>query len=148
MSELIASRTVDLALLVDLEARWENLRSGPTNQQSTHQDLARKQRAYDAFQTELVKYNKKYPGGYVSAFHRNTPLRLAVWLRKMRDLYRPLDTQVPSPAHLLEKAYRSADVMAVRAGKERFSRAAAVETARAAVAELEALAGWCDGLDG
>ncbi len=149
MSETAApSRTLDLALLVDLEARWENLRSGPTNQESTHQDLTRKQRAYDAFQAKLFEFNKKYPPGYVAAFQRGTSVRLAAWLRKMRDLYHQVEDapQLPSPVHLLEKAYRCADGMADKAGKERFRRATAPDTVKATVGELEALERWCSDL--
>jgi hypothetical protein len=148
MSEVaaITSRTVDMAMLVDLEARWENLRLGPANQESTHHDLTRKQRAFDAFRLKLVDYNKKYPPGYVSAFHRNTPARLAAWLGKMRDLYRQAEpfAEVSSPVNLLEKAYRSADSIADKTGKVRFPRAAAVDTVKAAREELEALTRWCE----
>src|SRR5579885_3280383 len=101
-----ASRTVELALLVDLEARWENLRpdrAGAAARRSTHEELASKQRAYESFRVKQAEYAKRYPPGYVPAFQRGTPVRLAAWLRKMRDLYRQVEhaAQVPAPVHLL-----------------------------------------------
>jgi len=46
----------------------------------------------------------------------NTPVRLALWSRKMRDLYRQVEhiPQGHCPVHLLEKAYRCADHLATR----------------------------------
>jgi hypothetical protein len=150
MSETASAspRTCDLALLVELEARWENLRpdsSGLTNQRSTQAELSARQRAYEAFQMKQAEYAKKYPPGYVPAFQRGTSVRLAAWLRNMRDLYQQVEEapQMPSPVHVLAKAYRCADSLADKAGKERFSRTAA-DTVKAAVAELEALARWCN----
>jgi hypothetical protein len=150
MSETASAslRTRDLALLVELEARWENLRPdslGLTNQQSTQAELNSRQRAYEAFQVKQAEYAKKYPPGYVPAFHRGTSVRLAAWLRKMRDLYQQVEDapQMPSPVQLLAKAYRCTDGLADKAGKERFRRTAA-DTVKAAVAELDALARWCE----
>jgi len=147
----LASRTADLALLVDLEARWENLRPAPsvaTDRRCTHQELTAKQRAYESFRLKLVAYNAKYHPGYLPAFLRGSPARLAAWLREMRELYRQVEEtpHVPSPVHVLEKAYRCADAVAAKAGQGRFNRAPAPETVAAAVQELQALQSWCDEL--
>jgi hypothetical protein len=60
---LDSSQATELALLVDLEARWENLRKTPfqaSEAGDTMQDLHRKQKAYDVFRSQLVAYNKLY----------------------------------------------------------------------------------------
>src|SRR4051794_22201844 len=97
-----SSRAVDLASLLELEARWENLRpdrSGPADQQSTHRDLTRVQQAYEAFRVKMAEYNKKHNSDYVAAAQQQTSVRLALWLRKMRDVYREVEhaPQVPVP---------------------------------------------------
>jgi hypothetical protein len=49
------SRGADLAVLIDLEARWENLRATRTSATPySLQELQRNQRAYDLFHTKLV----------------------------------------------------------------------------------------------
>jgi hypothetical protein len=146
-------QAAELAVLVDLEARWENLRkplSGAPEGPSTTQDLHTKQKAYEAFRAKLLAYNKRYRPAHVPELLLNTPARLGTWCRRMRDLYLQLEhsAQPPCPVHLVEKAYRWADRVAVRTGKDPVSRAAPPATIRAAIQDLEALARWCDELGG
>jgi len=54
--------------------------------------------------------------------------------------------QAHSPVHLLEKAYRWADRLAGKRGKDRASRATPPGTVEAVMRDLEALAAWCDAL--
>jgi hypothetical protein len=98
-------QAVELSLLVDLEARWENLRK--LNLGHSLQDLKARQKAYDAFHAKLVAYNRRYTPTHVTELLLNTPIRLALWCRRMRDLYRQVEhiPQSPYPVHLLEKAY-------------------------------------------
>ena len=143
------AQAAELSLLVDLEARWENLRK--LNLGHSHQALKARQKAYDAFRFKLVAYNRRYTPTHVPELLLNTPLRLALWCRKMRDLYRQVEhiPQGHCPVHLLEKAYRCADHLATRLHTGPASRPAALpgishDTAGA----LEALAQWCDALAG
>ncbi len=56
-------QAAELAAVVELEARWENLRTGapkPTPAAPTIQDLHGKQKAYEAFRLKLAAYNKRY----------------------------------------------------------------------------------------
>ena len=65
---LAPAQAADLARLVDLEARWENLRKTPFQSAEagdTTQDLHRKQKAYDAFRAQLVAYNKLYTPAHI-----------------------------------------------------------------------------------
>ena len=56
------AQAAELSLLVDLEARWENLRQ---TSPGDLQDLHGRQKAYDAFHTKLVAYNKQYRPAHV-----------------------------------------------------------------------------------
>jgi hypothetical protein len=141
------SQAAELSLLVDLEARWENLRK--VNPGYSLQDLQARQKAYDAFHAKLVAYNRRYTPPHVPELLLNTPLRLALWCRKMRDLYRQVE-QLPQghgPVHLVEKAYRCADHIAIRLHTDPVSRPAALPgTSHDTAGTLEALAKWCDSL--
>ena len=139
----------ELSLLVDLEVRWENLRK--VNLGRNLQDLQARQKAYDAFHAKLVAYNRRYTPTHVTELLLNTPVRLSLWCRRMRDLHRQVEhiPQGHCPVHLLEKAYRCADHLATRLHADPANRPTALpgtnyDTARA----LEALAQWCDALAG
>ncbi len=146
--KLSPAQALELALLVDLEARWENLRvtatpsmEGPPSIQVLHA----KQKTYDAFRTKLAAYNKRYQTAHVPELLLNTPARLGLWCQAMRDLYLQVETvpQVPLPTHLMEKAYRWADRVADKKGKGRIGRSNPPSTIRAAIVDLEALIQWC-----
>jgi hypothetical protein len=142
-------QAAELSLLVDLEARWENLRK--LNPGHSLQDLQARQKAYDAFHAKLVAYNRRYTPPHVPELLLNTPLRLALWCRKMPDLYRQVKHVPPGhcPVHLLEKAHRWADHIATRLQTEPASRPVALPGTSHDMAEaLEALAQWCDALAG
>ena len=145
------TQAAQLSLLVDLEARWENLRNLPspaTKVGSSTQELQGRQKAYEAFHGTLVAYNKRFTPAHVPELLLNTASRLGAWCRRMRDLYRCVehDPRGHCPVHLLEKAYRWADQVGLRMNKDRVSRSAPPGTLRAAIGELEALVQWCDDL--
>lgn len=146
-----AAQAAELSLLIDLEARWENLRRSrlqPPALESSTDDLQGKQKAYEAFHDKLVAYNKKYTPAHVPEMLLNTPIRLARWCRTMRELYLRLehDPRGHCPVHLLEKAYQWADRVGVRLNKGAVSRSTPPDTIRAAIRDLEALGRWCDEL--
>src|SRR4051794_20850496 len=99
-----AAQPVELSLLVDLEARWENLRGNRIvntgREDTTH--LQQKQKAYEAFHDKLSAYNKTFKPEHVPERLLNTPVRLGDWCRKMRDLLARLEQvpKAPYPAHL------------------------------------------------
>jgi hypothetical protein len=146
-----AAQAVELASLVELEARWENLRnttSRPAGVQLTTQDLHGKQKAYDAFRAKLAGYNKRYSPSHVPELLLNTPLRLEIWCRAMRELYVRVenDPQVHCPVQLVEKAFKWADRVAVRIGAERLCRPTPPASVPAAIQNLEELGKWCASL--
>ena len=55
------AQAAELSLLVDLEARWENLRQ---TSPGDLEDLHGRQKAYDTFHTKLVAYNKQCRPAY------------------------------------------------------------------------------------
>ena len=153
VGNLDPAQATELALLVDLEARWENLRQTPSRDPEvvpTTQDLHGKQKAYEAFRAKLAAYNNRYTPAHLPELLLNTPSRLGIWCRTMRDLYLQVeqDPNAHCPVHLVEKAYRWADRVGVRMNKNRNSRLTPPDTIRAAIRDLEALSQWCENLAG
>jgi hypothetical protein len=149
--EIDAAQAAELTVLLDLEARWENLRAARSETPqvpSVTQDLQGMQRAYDAFRAQLRAYQTRYAPAHASELLLNTPARLGRWCRQVRDLHLRAGqaARAHSPVHLLEKAYRWADRLAGKRGKDRASRAAPPGTVEAVIRDLEALAAWCDDL--
>ena len=146
-------QAAELALLVDLEARWENLRNtrapDPGVLPAT-EDLHGKQKAYEVFRAKLATYNKRYAPPHVPELLLNTASRLGAWCRRMRDLYVQVEPNpaMRSPVHLLEKAYRCADRVAVRMGKDPVRRSTLPGDIGAAIRDLEVLCQWFDELAG
>jgi len=154
MSDLLfapAAQPSELSLLVDLEARWENLRANRVLngvKEETASSLQHKQKAYEAFQSKLMAYNKRFKPAYVPGLLINTPRRLGEWCRRMREAFARLEqgARVMYPAHLMERAYRSADHVADQLHRERVSRPSAANDISGAVRELESLARWCESM--
>jgi hypothetical protein len=112
------------------------------------QTLLEVQKAYDAFRNKLTAYNKRHKPAHLPDLLLNTPSRLALWCRAMRQLYLQVehDPQVQCPLQLLEKAYRCADRISVRLNKDPVSRPEPPGTIRGAIEHLGALVQWCDNL--
>ena len=149
--EISAAQAAALTVLLDLEARWENLRatrSGTPQVPSATPDLQAMQRAYAAFRTQLRAYQARFSPTHATELLLNTPDRLGRWCRQVRDFHLRAGhaAQAHCPVHVLEKAYRWADQLAGKRGAERASRAAPPGTAEAVIRHLEALAAWCDAL--
>jgi hypothetical protein len=142
-------QSVELTRLVDLEARWENLRSTslrPPDALPTTESLNVMQKAYEAFRVSLAEYNKRYMPAHVPELLLNNPVRLGRWCRAMRNLYMGVehDPRVHCPHHLLGKAYRWADRVADKKSMEHVSRSTSPASVQAAIRDLEALGQWCD----
>ena len=153
MQHLPFAQALDLSLLVDLEARWENLRSykaAASERTSTLKELHQKQKAHEAFIAKLVIYNKLHKPAHVAELLLNTPSRLGKWCGTMRDLVQQVqhDAHAHCPTDLLAKAYRWADHVAGRMRKSPIKRPTPSMTIPAVIQELEELALWCDSLSG
>jgi hypothetical protein len=149
VQHLSFTQAIELSLLVDLEARWENLRVClPTEAGRTPTliELHQKQKAYEAFVAKLGIYNKAHKPAHIAELLLNNASRLGRWCSSMRDLVHQIqdDPHAQCPAHLLAKAYRWADRVADRLNKERIARPTQSLTIPAAIQELDELARWCD----
>ena len=151
-SSLQPAQATELSLLLDLEARWENVKRTTPSQglRGGHgtDDLLGRQKAYEAFRSKLVAYNNRYKPPHVPELLLNTPARLSKWCQKVRNVYLQVegDPRVLYPADLLEKAYQRADQMAARMNKVCVSRLVSPGTVRSVIGDLEALSKWCDEL--
>ena len=108
------------------------------------------QKAYEAFRARLAAYNTRYPPGHTPEVLLNTPARLGLWCRRMRELFVQVEHGPGAryPVHLLEKAHRCAARIAGRLGQEGPPRVAAPGDLPTALRELDALGRWCDELSG
>jgi hypothetical protein len=142
-------QATELALLVELEACWENLRcpaSQPAEAPAGTSALNARQRAYEAFRVKLTAYNHCYKPAHVPEKLLNTPARLGVWCRAMRDLYLRVEQnrRAPCPVHILEKAYRRASSLAARVSRDGLCRPEAPRDIEAAARYLQTLSQWCE----
>jgi hypothetical protein len=145
------AQAIALSLLVELEARWENLRiyqpltAGRT---PTVNELHQKQKAYEAFVANLVKYNRAHQPAHIAELLLNNASRLGRWCWSMRDLFLQIQSapQAHCPNHLLAKAYRWADRVADRMKMDHITRPTLSTTIPAGIQELEEMARWCDNL--
>jgi len=145
------TQAIELSLLVELEAQWENLRiyqPAAAGRTPTRNELLQKQKAYEAFIAKLMIYNRTHKPAHVAELLLNNASRFGGWCWSMRDLFLQIqhDPQARCPTHLLAKAYRWADRVADRMKKERIKQPAPSITIPAAIQELEELARWCDNL--
>jgi len=150
VASLAPEQAVELSILIDLEACWDNLgtiSSRPHDGAITLQSLHQRQKAYDTFIAKLMNYNKRYVPVHVPEQRLNTPSRLGIWCLAMRKLYMRLehDSQGRCPVHLMEKAYRWADLVAAKTGMGRINRSNPPCTIGDAIGALQALGQWCDG---
>src|SRR5262245_20647106 len=142
-----------LSALVEVEARWENLRktpSRPKEPDGIKEDLEGRQKAYEIYRARLAAYNNQYAPAHLPELLLNTPTRLGKWCQTMRDLYVLVehDPQSQCPVQLIEKAYRCADRIAIRMNKNGVNRSTAPDTIRAAILSLDAVCQWCANLNG
>jgi hypothetical protein len=142
-------QAAELTWLVELEARWENLRHGrerARQPQTPKDDLREIQKAYDAFRSKLNAYNKLYEPVHVPELLLNTPARLGKWCRAMNEIYACVenDPQGPCPTALMKKAYRYADQVALKLGTEPCPPPSAPADIQGTIHYLNALSQWCD----
>jgi hypothetical protein len=146
--QLDPEQAIELSILVNTEACWENLRKPgpePTDAGMTLRELSAKQSAYNAFHARLVAYNKAYMPAHVPELLLNTPSRLGKWCHTMRNLFLQVehDPRCGSPGHVLEKAHRWADRIGIRLNRELVGRRQPPNTVRDVIRGLETVEQWC-----
>lgn len=142
------AQEVALFQLVELEARWENLRpnaSQPARLLSKDQLQAR-QKSYELFHARLIAYNRRYKPAHAAEVLLNTPIRLSRWCRAMLTLCERVehDSKLRPPVYLVEKAYRNAARVAVRVTSAAPAVPAAPATFAEAMRGLQEVAQWCE----
>lgn len=144
------AQALELAQLVELEARWENLRVFPSvnRGRSTQGDLAAVQRAYDSYHSRLMAYNRGHQPAHVPELLLNTAIRLGRWCAVMAKLFGRIeaDSTLRSPVSLVEKAYRRAENIASRLRREPPTRRDPPQTIQAAIEDMGIVAAWCASL--
>ena len=136
-----------LAHLVELEARWVSVPVAVATESASVSvaGLVAKQKAFDAYHAGRVAYNQRFRPAYHGQRPVTTAVRLAAWCRTMADLYRRAGRS-ECPVHILDQAYRCADRLRIRLSRDPVRRPEVVTTTAGAIAGLEAVAAWCDGL--
>jgi hypothetical protein len=147
------AQSVELAQMLELEACWENLAKtpAPAEHGAAMRDLQHRQKAHQAFQTRLALYNKRYKTNHTASIFWSTPARLGTWCLAMRDLCFRIqhDAGAPSPVHMVEKAFRLADRIALRLKVAPPSRVTPPTDTVAAIRDLDLVSRWCaDLVDG
>src|SRR5205814_9393332 len=102
-----------------------------------------------AFQAHLVAYNQRYAPAHIPELLLNTPARLGKWCWLMRDLCRKVEQagQIQDCSYLAAKAYRWADKIARRVGKDPVSRESAPGESKHIADVLEFVGQWCSDLN-
>ena len=138
------AQAAGLARLIDLQARWENLRDNPGKPPSeyTAPDLHGRQKAYEAFRAARADYTSRYRAIDVPETSLNTPERVAAWSRAVRAVFRRAEGG-DCPAAAVEKAYRLADRIASRLKRQPVARVALASMGDA-VAVLDEVVRWCE----
>lgn len=144
--QLGPDQAAELARVIDLEARWENMRVDRPGPGHGTLDLQNRQRTYEAFRSHLAAYVARYRTSRVPELTPNGPDRLGAWCRSVRAVLRRARPGTECPGHAIEKAYRLTDRLAVRLGKEPLARTAP-DSAEAAIRELDGIIRWCEGSD-
>lgn len=149
LQKLSAPQARELAVLIELEACWENLRvclPKTPELAASLKELQQKQKAYEAFRVKLVAYNKAYRPAHVPELLLNTPDRLSAWCQSMAALYLAIQDDQAYPTHLLEKAHRWADQLSDKIKTGRITRPSVSRTVSDAILELQDIAQWCTSL--
>lgn len=144
-------QAAELVRVIDLQARWENLR-GPIGSESGASVLALhgRQKAYEAFRTRLVAYTTRFRAEDVPDATLNTPTRVVAWCRVVRAILGRAEREPVGdpPVHLVAKAYRLADRLALLMMKEPIGKGPQPDGITAAIRDLDAVVAWCGGLVG
>lgn len=144
------AQAAELVRVIDLQARWENMRAEPTGADGGYStpDLHGRQRTYEVFRSRLAAYTARYKAAEVPETTLNTPGRVGVWCRTVRAVFRRArhEAGAECPTHAIEKAYRLADRIAARLKVEPVGRGSPPDGIAAAVGALDAVILWCDEL--
>ena len=138
---LAPARAAELARVLDLQSRWENLRADGTPSTPQLQAL---QAAFEAYRARRAAYAAGDRGGPVPELSPTKPGRLGAWCRTVRAVLARAEGG-ECPTHVLAKAHRVADRIAARVQAAPAGREAPTDLA-GAIRQLDLVIAWCDGL--
>src|SRR5262245_8728470 len=149
-AHLDPAQAAELARVIDLHARWENLRANPARLTAAYSvlDLQELQRAFEAYRVRQAAYTARYHAAEIPELTRNSPERVGTWCRVVRAVFRRAEREAGSayPAHAVEESLRLADQIAARRKKDPVERVAPENSIGGAIRILDMVIRWCDGL--
>jgi hypothetical protein len=137
------ARAADLTRVLDLQSRWENMRA-EGGDSTTH--LQALQRAFEAYRVRLSEYTARHRSEQIPDLSPSGPSRLSAWCRAVRAVFRRADGGCDCPSHVLTKAQRLAERIAVRMGVEPPGRGLAPTEMADIIRLLDDMILWCDDL--
>jgi hypothetical protein len=141
-ARLTPARAAELVQILDLQSRWENLRTDGNYSTGQLQAL---QGAFEAYRSRLANYVAQDHSDAIPELTPTKPGRLGTWARTVRAVLRLADDQA-CPVHLVAKAHRVADQIATRLK----SQPGVWETPKdraGAICQLDGVIAWCDALN-
>ena len=114
----------------------------------SHVALRERQQAFDAYQAGPLTYTGRYQADPLPDVPRNASDRVAGWCRIVSAVLRRADAEPGAeyPAHVVAKGLGLAGRIAQRLSTKPPEWAASADSTPAAIATLDAVALWCDGL--
>ncbi|MBA4192871.1 MAG: hypothetical protein C0467_33340, partial [Planctomycetaceae bacterium] len=118
--QLTSVQAADLVRILELHASWDAL-LGNKGHKDNPAGLHTRQKTFAAYQSVWREFTSKNPNVQLPEPGHNVPDRLATWCRVLRVLFRLAGG---SSRQVLAKAYRLADVIAVKMSAEPVVRTA------------------------
>jgi hypothetical protein len=134
-------QAAELARVLDLQSRWENMRADCGDSTTRLQSL---QRAFEAYRVRLTEYKTRHRSHEIPDQSPSSPDRLGAWCRMVRVLFTRAAEGNECPAQVVTKAWRLADRIAARAKLEPVGRESPAGNMAEAIRQLDVLIAWCD----
>ncbi|QEL17938.1 hypothetical protein [Limnoglobus roseus] len=141
IAHLDAAQAQELVRVMELQAFWENLRETVGQKDLPTSHLKDRQKSYEAYRSRLAAYTTKYRTFPLPELTQNSPKWVAQWFRVVKAILQRTNQVAGNelPVHLMLKAHRLADRIAVRLKKSPLEAFTPPTTWEAAVLQLDAL---------
>ena len=138
-------RASELARVLDLQSRWENMRADGGDSTAQLQAL---QKAFEAYRLRLAEYTARHRSEQTPDLSPSGPNRLAAWCKTVRAVFRRAGEGGECPSQVVTKAFRMADRIAERVKAEPVGRDTPPTDMPGAIRQLGAVIVWCEALAG
>ena len=142
---LVPEQAAELARVLDLQSRWENMRVDGGDSIVHLQAL---QRAFEAYRLRKAEYTTRYRNEQTPDLSPSGPNRFGAWCRALRAVFRRATEGIECPVQVIAMACRQADRIAERVKAEPVGRESPPTDMAGAIRQLDALIAWSDRLDG